>query len=33
MKIDEVVCKQVINNGNKYPMSLALSYLPESKGK
>ncbi|KAI8887665.1 WD40 repeat-like protein [Backusella circina FSU 941] len=28
---DEVVCKQVINNGNKYPMSLALSYLPESK--
>ncbi|KAI8645941.1 quinon protein alcohol dehydrogenase-like superfamily [Parasitella parasitica] len=28
---DEVVCRQIINNGNKYPMSLALSYLPNSK--
>ncbi|KAG1457799.1 hypothetical protein G6F56_006533 [Rhizopus delemar] len=28
---DEVVCKQVISNGNKYPMSLALSYLPNSQ--
>ncbi|CAO3634423.1 unnamed protein product [Mucor hiemalis] len=28
---DSVECKQIINNGNKYPMSLALSYLPESK--
>ncbi|CEP19370.1 hypothetical protein [Parasitella parasitica] len=28
---DEVVCQQIINNGNKYPMSLALSYLPGSK--
>lgn len=29
--LDEVICKQIINNGNKYPMSLALSYLPDSK--
>jgi elongator complex protein 2 len=29
--LDEVICKQIINNGNKYPMSLALSYLPGSK--
>ncbi|KAG0761852.1 hypothetical protein G6F57_007587 [Rhizopus arrhizus] len=28
---DEVTCKQIINNGNKYPMSLALSYLPNSE--
>ncbi|KAK4519809.1 uncharacterized protein ATC70_010051 [Mucor velutinosus] len=28
---DEVTCQQVISNGNKYPMSLALSYLPDSK--
>ncbi|KAI9473864.1 MAG: WD40-repeat-containing domain protein [Benjaminiella poitrasii] len=28
---DEVTCQQIINNGNKYPMSLALSYLPNSK--
>ncbi|KAG2212240.1 hypothetical protein INT47_001599 [Mucor saturninus] len=28
---DEVICKQVVDNGNKYPMSLALSYLPDSK--
>ncbi|KAI8992458.1 WD40-repeat-containing domain protein [Pilobolus umbonatus] len=28
---DKVRCLQVINNGNKYPMSLALSYLPDSK--
>ncbi|GAA5816810.1 hypothetical protein MFLAVUS_010344 [Mucor flavus] len=28
---DEIICKQVINNGNKYPMALALSYLPGTK--
>ncbi|KAF7721057.1 Elongator subunit elp2, partial [Apophysomyces ossiformis] len=28
---DEVTCLQVINCGSVYPMSLALSYLPESK--
>ncbi|KAI8059417.1 WD40-repeat-containing domain protein [Gilbertella persicaria] len=28
---DQVTCVQTISNGNKYPMSLALSYLPESK--
>ncbi|KAI8390089.1 WD40-repeat-containing domain protein [Blakeslea trispora] len=27
---DQVECIQIINNGNKYPMSLALSYLPET---
>lgn len=30
---DQVECKQIINNGNKYPMSLALSYLPDTKSK
>lgn len=30
--LDSVECIQTINLGSKYPIDLAISYLPESKG-